>query len=224
MRNGHTPAVDGFTLGPGSRRAVKLVTRLALFYALLAIAAAVGATALTISTVSMSGGGEIVFPVANSEASQIPESLAPPLEVDEGTMSRGYLSEASVSGEGISQLAAIFYFAPRTLTPILHAIVAFGIFALGRRIERNDGFSPQLSRIAYAMGISLMTLAPLTTFIGEYGVSLARFELFGGTDLALWTGGQQVDITPFAAGIGIILVGILLQRGTALQRDTEGLV
>lgn len=224
MGTGRTPAVDGFALSPGSRRAVRLVTRLALSYALLAIIAAVGATAITISTVSASGGGEIVFPVADSEASQIPESLAPTVDVDGVVSSHGYFSEATVSGESISPLAATFYFAPRTLTPILHAVVAFGIFALGRRIERNDGFSPQLSRIAYAVGISLMTLAPLTTFIGEYGVSLARFELVGDTDLALWTDPPVFDLTPIAAGVGIILIGILLRRGTALQRDTEGLV
>lgn len=218
------PAVDGYTLKPGSRRAVRLVTRLALFYALLAIAAAVGAIAITFSTVSTSGGGEIVFPVANSEASQIPESLAPPLEVDGETTSRGYFSEASVSGEGISPLAATLYLAPRTLTPILHAIVAFGIFALGRRIEQNDGFSPQLSRTAYVVGIALITLGPAIQLVGSYGTALARSELFGGTALAQDAIPSLTDITPIAAGVGIILVGVLLRRGTALQRDTDGLV
>lgn len=209
-----------------SHSLAKVVAIVAFVYGLLAVFGAFGGAVFIIgmTTAEAGGGPAVVLPVAASATTLLPETVFPPVDVASEPISLGYFNQVEVTGIGLSVGATLAYFSYLLLTPVLHAIVAFGLSSMATRIERNDGFAPQLARTAVVVGISLIVIGSLTQLLTDYGTSLARFELFEGTDLALWTGPSSFDFTPIAAGVGILLVSVLLRRGRQLERDTEGLV
>lgn len=170
------------------------------------------------------GFSQVTLPLATSPAAVIPESVLRPLEIDGQLSGSGYFTEISIPGAGLSLGAELLYVAPMLLAPVLHAIIAFGIASLASRIERNEGFAPQLTRTATVVGVSLIVIGSLSQVLHGYGVSLARFELLGGSELAGWIGPGPLEFTHIAAGVGVLLVGVLLRRGVRLERETAGLV
>lgn len=214
---------------PPAAPAARLIGTLAFIYGLGASFAAVGALIVTISMTTQSiqsgtGGGELALPVAASDATLIPDSSLPPLEIAGQLIGYGYFSEITVTGAGLSLGTELMFFAPGVLTPLLHAIVAFGIASLASRIEKNEGFAPELARTATVVGISLIVIGSVSHVLHGYGVSLARYELLGGTELGGWIAPGPLEFTHVAAGVGVLLVGVLLRRGVRLERETAGLV
>lgn len=209
-----------------SHSLAKMVAIVAFVYGLLAVFGAFGGAVFIIGmTTSEAGGGPaVVLPVAASATTLLPSTVFPPADVAGELISLGYFNQVEVTGIGLSVGATLAYFSYLLLTPVLHAIVAFGLSSMATRIERNDGFAPQLARTAVVVGVSLIVIGSLTQLLTDYGTSLARFELFEGTDLARWTGPSSFDFTHIAAGVGILLVSVLLRRGRQLERDTEGMV
>lgn len=210
-------------------RAARITGLLAFVYGLASSLAVFGALVVTISMSAQNsqgnqGGSALTLPLAPSSATAVPETLLPPLEIAGLPIGSGYFTELELTGAGLSVGAELMYFAPLVLTPLLHAIVAFGIASLAARIEKNEGFAPQLTRAAIVVGVSLIVLGSLSQALHFFGESLARHELLGGTELGGWVGPEPVDITHLAAGVAVLLSGVLLRRGVQLERDTKGLV
>lgn len=193
------------------------------------VAAAVGSLMAAVVVVSSAaqgshGGNAVTLPVPASTATAIPDSVLPPFDLGGELVSYGHFSEVSITGFGMSSATALLVFAPMILTPLLHAIVAFGIASLAKRIELNEGFAPQLAKTAVVVGTSLIVIGSLSQVLETYGTILARHEILGGSELGGWIGPGPVDLTHVAAGAGILLVAVLLKRGEQLQNDTKGLV
>ncbi|MDX2026041.1 hypothetical protein [Microcella sp.] len=204
----------------------RVVAILAFLYGLAAAIGAFMAAVVTISTGARGGAGvnSMTLPVPASSTTAIPDTVLPPVELGGELLSFGHFSEIAITGFGLSPGTALLYFAPAFLTPLMHAIVAFGISSLATRIERNEGFAPQLAKTAAVVGVSLIVIGSLSQAMQFYGTSLARYELLGGTDLGGWVGPEPVDLTHVAAGVGVLLVAVLLRRGVQLEHDTKGLV
>lgn len=204
----------------------RVVAILAFIYGLAAAFAAFMAAVVTISTSAQAGPGvnALTLPVSASPTTAIPDAVLPPVELGGELLSYGHFSEIAITGFGLSPGTALLYFAPLFLTPLLHAIVAFGISSLATRIERNEGFAPQLAKSAVVVGVSLIVIGSLSQAMQFSGTSLARYELLGGSELGGWIGPGPVDLTHVAAGVGVLLVAVLLRRGVQLERDTKGLV
>lgn len=204
---------------------VRLVAALALGYGLAASFVTLIMAGVLLSSATQSAGGSAVqLAVGPSEATRIPADLLP-ATVGDPLDPAGYFTQIEFSGTGLSVGAELAYFAPRVLIPLLHAIVAFGLAALARRVAEIGGsFAPELPRPSGGVGWSLIVIGSASQLLGSYGASLARFELLGGTPLGTGFFGDGFDITPVAAGIAVLLVGVLVRRGAALQRDTAGLV
>lgn len=205
------------------RNVARVVAILAFTYGLLAAFAAFAAVVVTISTAT-SGGGGLVLPVAASATTLVPETVLQPLEIAGQLIGFGYFSEVTITGTGLNAGAALLYYSPTVLTPVLHAIVAFGISSLATRIERQSGFAPELTRTAVIVGSSLIVIGSLSQLLHGIGTSLARVELLSGTELGQRVAPAPADFTHVAAGVGVLLVGALLHRGVRLERDTQGLV
>lgn len=214
------------TDAPRTKGFARVIAILAFTYGLLASFGAFVAAVVTVSMTAQGsqGGSAVTLPVPASPTSAIPDEVLPPFDLGGELISFGYFSEVSITGFGMSPGTALLYFAPLFLTPVLHAIVAFGISSLASRIERNEGFAPQLSKTATIVGISLIVIGSVSQAMESYGTSLARYEVLGGTELGGWIGPDAFDLTHLAAGVGVLLVAVLLRRGTELQRDTAGLV
>jgi hypothetical protein len=209
--------------------AARVIGLLAFVYGLASSFAVFGALVVTISMATQNsqggqGGGALTLPVAPSSATAIPEALLPPLEIAGLPIGSGYFTQLELTGAGLSLGTELMYFAPLVLTPLLHAIVAFGIASLATRIEKNEGFAPQLTRAAIIVGVSLIVIGSLSQALHFFGESLARHELFGSTELGGWVAPGPADITHLAAGLAVLLLGVLMQRGVQLERDTDGLV
>ena len=204
----------------------RVIAILAFVYGLLAVFAAFVATVVSVSATTQGGRSPdpVTLPVPVSVATEIPESVLPPFEIGAQAFVIASFSEVSIPGAILSPGTAILYFAPLFLTPVLHAIVAFGISSLATRIERNEGFAPQLTKSAIIVGTSLIVIGSLSQAMQLVGTNLARNELLGGTELDGFVGAGPLDLTHVAAGVGVLLVAVLLRRGTQLQRDTAGLV
>ncbi len=214
--------------GQPSRTAgiARVVAVLAFVYGLAAAFASLMTAVVVFSSAAQGsqGGNAVTLPVPASATTAIPDSVLPPFDVGGELVSYGHFSEVSITGFGMSSGTALLFFAPMILTPLLHAIVAFGIASLATRIERNEGFAPQLATSAVVVGISLIVIGSLSQVLETYGTSLARHEILGGTELGGWIGPGPIDLTHVAAGAGILLVAVLLKRGALLQNDTKGLV
>lgn len=204
----------------------RVIAILAFLYGLAAAFAAFMAAVVTISTSAQAslGVNALTLPVPASPTTAIPATVLPPVELGGELLSYGHFSEIAITGFGLSPGTALLYFAPLFLTPLLHAIVAFGIASLATRIEHNEGFAPQVAKTAVVVGVSLIVIGSLSQAMQVYGTSLARYELLGGTDLGGWIGPGPVDLTHVAAGVGVLLVAVLLRRGVRLESDTKGLV
>jgi hypothetical protein len=209
--------------------AARVIGLLAFVYGLASCLAVFGALVVTISMATQNsqggqGGSALALPVAPSSATAVPEALLPPLEIAGLQIGSGYFTQLELTGAGLSVGVELMYFAPLVLTPLLHAIVAFGIGSLASRIEKSEGFAPHLTRAAIVVGISLIVLGSLSQALRFFGESLARHELFGSTELGGWVAPGPADITHLAAGVAVLLLGVLLRRGVQLERDTKGLV
>ncbi|MFN4001651.1 hypothetical protein [Microcella sp.] len=205
----------------------RVVAILAFVYGLAAAFATFMSAVAIISTTAQQGSANpnpVRLPVPLSPATEIPASVLPPVDFGAQSFAIASFSEISIPGPALSPGTALLYFAPLFLTPLLHAIVAFGISSLATRIERNEGFAPQLAKSAVVVGVSLIVIGSLSQAMQVYGTSLARYELLGGSDLGGWIGPGPIDLTHVAAGVGVLLVAVLLRRGVQLERDTRGLV
>lgn len=208
----------------GTRRAARVAAIVAFVYGLSASLAAVVGVVVTGSMAAQGGNGALTLPLDGSPTTLVPESVLPPFDVGGELVGYAYFSGVTLTGTGLSPGVVIMFYAPMFLTPLLHAIIAFGISSLATRIERQEGFAPQLTRTAVIVGASLIVIGSLSQFLHGYGTGLARFELLGGTPLEGWVSPGPVDMTHLAAGIGLLLLGVLLRHGAQLQRDTKGLV
>ncbi len=211
--------------GPGAG-AARVIGVLAFVYGLLSSFAVFGALVVTISMTVQSvqggeGGSAMTLRIPAGPDTAIPDALLP--ATNDG-LDIGYFSEISFTAVGISPGAQLLFFAPVVLTPLLHAIVAFGIASLASRIEKNEGFAPQLTRTAVVVGSALIVIGTLSQALRSVGEGLARNELLGSTPLEGFIAPEPFDLTPIAAGIAVLLVGMLMRRGERLQRDTAGLV
>ncbi|KQV25746.1 MULTISPECIES: hypothetical protein [unclassified Microcella] len=214
---------------PSGAPAARVIGMLAFIYGLGASFAAFIGLVVTISMTTSRvqgapGSSALTLPVPISPASVIPESVLRPPVFDGQLIGSGYFTEISIPGAGLSLGTELLYVAPMLLAPVLHAIVAFGIASLASRIEKNEGFAPELARTATVVGVSLVAIGSASQVLHGYGVSLARHELLAGTELGGWIGPGPLDVTHIAAGVGVLLVGVLLRRGVRLERETAGLV
>lgn len=200
-----------------STRYLKFIEGTALLYSFIAAAFTLFNAFIIVSASVTGGGNAISLPVSANGA-----SVAPELSVGLGD---AHFTMVEFTENGLSTGAALLYFAPRVLVPLLHAIVAASVarFALGARKERP--FAASLAQSITTIALSVAIVGSLSQLFHNYGISLARHELLAGTDLASgWLTPPSFDWTPILAGLGLLAIVSVLRVGERMQRDTEGLV
>ncbi len=220
-------APDGATARTFKTESLARITAVLTFvYGILFSLAALASVVVMISMATPGGSGAsgLVLPVPPSADSLVPESVMPAFEIDGELVGFGYFSEVTISGAELGVGTSLLYFAPTVLIPLLHAIVAFTISALAIRVARQQGFAPELARSASIVGAAVIILVSLSQIMQGYGISLARYELLGDTELGSWIGPAPLDLTHVGVGAGLLLLAVLLHRGVQLERDNAGLV
>lgn len=209
----------------------RLFASVAFGYSAGALATAGAATATIIGALQSRGSGPanfdigtVTLPIASSDTAELPDGFVPARVIDGFEFAAGYISDVSLVAPPISNDAAILYFAPVVIAPILHLVVAVGIGMLAASIDRRSAFAPGLVRVATGVGLSLLLLGLAGEVMGAIGIDRAAAEVFADSPLSATSGFGEMDLSVVVAGFAVLLVGALARRGLALQRDTEGLV
>lgn len=214
--------------GVGGRGIARLIAAGASGYAagaaVVAITAVIGLIAALVSRARGEGIdiGTVRLPVAETAISELPATAVPGLS--EYPLGAGFFSEVTLWAPPISNGTAALYFAPAIITPLLHLIVAIGIATLAECLDRGAPFVPRLGRVATVTGWSLVVLGTASDLLQRIGIDRASREVLADGSLGAVFGISGLDLTSAVAGFAVLLMGSLVQRGLALQRDTAGLV
>lgn len=206
----------------------RLIASLAFGYAAGAVVTAASTAATIVGALNSRSVefdiGQVLLPLLSTETTELPGGLVEQKVLDGIELSAGYYSQLTLFSPPISNGAAILYFTPLVIAPLLHMVVAIGIGMLAASVDRRAAFAPGLVRVATGVGLSLLFLGLASEVIGAIGIDRAAAELFVDSPLVGTSGFGQLDLSAPVAGLAVLLVGALAKRGLALQRDTEGLV
>ena len=104
------------------------------------------------------------------------------------------------------------------------AMICAAVAHLCWKLLRRRAFDRSVSWLAMSVGAVLAVGSTLGGGLGGLGLMIASTELDAVSPGRFWPMGFQVDPTPVMVGFVILLVAMVFDAGTRLQRDTEGLV
>lgn len=205
----------------------RLIASLAFGYAAGAVVTAASTAATIVGALNSRSAafdiGQVLLPMLSTETTELPGGFVEQRVLDGIELSAAY-SQLTLFSPPISNGAAILYFTPLVIAPLLHMVVAIGMGMLAASVDRRAAFAPGLVRVAAGVGLSLLLLGLASEVIGAIGIDRAAAELFVDSPLSATSGFGEMDLSVVVAGFAVLLVGALARRGLALQRDTEGLV
>jgi len=190
----------------------------AVFYAGCSFALAAFMIYTVLSAAVSGGGSAITLPVGGPATQFDLPGMAP-------SYSDAHFTEIEFTASRLSFGASILYYAPRALTPLAHGIVAIAIMVLVGQVRAGAPFGRGVVRGLVVSAVTIAVIGSLNQILFGYGVSLARWELLGDTELV---GGYisptAFDFAPIFIGLALAVIARVFTVGSQLQRDTAGLV
>lgn len=191
---------------------LRLVAGVALLWAGLSIAAAVGIVAVPLSggtlSLDLDASSDVVAPLAREGiVGIVPQTETATVEV--GALTVGAVGLAL----GGAALAAV-----------VSAIVAGALAVALRRVAAGDPFAPSMRRSAVIAGTALSLGMLVSLGLSGLGRMMAADELNQLLGSDRFVVGFDLDLTPVAIGVAVVALSRLFSVGERLQRETAGLV
>jgi hypothetical protein len=201
-----------------SAQGTRLVLRVAFVLALLAmLAVAAGAVAVAVETVrtgvvrtSLEMRGDL------------------PAEADAGPadLRSGVYRSAEVAVGGLPDGIVVMHVVRIALDASVGIALAGMVAVLARRLLRPDPLARRVSLVVTLAGGTVMIAALLSLGVGTGVAWLVGGELNDPIDglEGFWPVVAEVDLSTIALGFALMIVGLVVEHGERLQRDTRGLV
>jgi hypothetical protein len=201
-----------------SAQGTRLVLRVAFVLALLAmLAVAAGAVAVAVETVrtgvvrtSLEMRGDL------------------PAEADAGPadLRSGVYRSAEVAVGGLPDGIVVMHVVRIALDASVGIALAGMVAVLARRLLRPDPLARRVSLVVTLAGGTVMIAALLSLGVGTGVAWLVGGELNDPIDglEGFWPVAAEVDASTIALGFALMIVGLVVEHGERLQRDTRGLV
>jgi hypothetical protein len=201
-----------------SAQGTRLVLRVAFVVALLAmLAVAAGAVAVAVETVrtgvvrtSLEMRGDL------------------PAEADAGPadLRSGVYRSAEVAVGGLPDGIVVMHVVRIALDASVGIALAGMVAVLARRLLRPDPLARRVSLVVTLAGGTVMIAALLSLGVGTGVAWLVGGELNDPIDglEGFWPVVAEVDLSTIALGFALMIVGLVVEHGERLQRDTRGLV
>ncbi|TFD54418.1 hypothetical protein E3T55_02980 [Cryobacterium frigoriphilum] len=148
-----------------------------------------------------------------------------PAEADAGTATlvEGTFASASVLISGLSPLPVFLWALSSVVAMVTTAVICAAVAHLCWKLLRRRAFDRSVTRMALSVGFVLVLGSIIGGGFGGLGLMIATGEL-GAPSTPFWPLAVFLDLTPMMVGFVILLVAMVIEVGTRLQRDTEGLV
>ena len=207
------------TAGPGvAAQSTRLVLRLAFVVALLVmLAVAVSAALVAVETIrtgvvrtSLEMRGDL------------------PARADAGSadLRSGAYRTADVAVGELSGGIVAMHVVRIALDASVGLALAGTVAILARRLLRPDPLARRVSLVVTLAGGTVMIAALLSLGVGTGVAWLVGGELNDPLDTleGFWPVVAEVDLSTIALGFALMIVGLVVEHGERLQRDTRGLV
>lgn len=207
------------TAGPGvAAQSTRLVLRLAFVVALLVmLAVAVSAALVAVETIrtgvvrtSLEMRGDL------------------PARADAGSadLRSGAYRTADVAVGELSDGIVAMHVVRIALDASVGLALAGTVAILARRLLRPDPLARRVSLVVTLAGGTVMIAALLSLGVGTGVAWLVGGELNDPVDglEGFWPVVAEVDLSTIALGFALMIVGLVVEHGERLQRDTRGLV
>lgn len=170
-----------------------------------------------------------------------PEFL-PGVTIDAGptaSVASGGFTEAALTVDGMSTNARILWGVGQFLIAMVPTVIAAMIALACFQLLAGRAFAPAVSRFALLTGVIVAVAGTAGEILSDLGASMVSKELFtvtaaqypeipGVEDPFAWwpsaTFGVDIPLLPIAAGLAFAAVAAIFRYGSALQKETEGLV
>jgi hypothetical protein len=137
----------------------------------------------------------------------------------------GSYDSASIVVSGLVPGTVILATVARVAGILTQAAISASIALLAWRLLRGRAFRRSLSLTVAFSGAILLIGGLVSGGVGLLAAWTAADQLVGGLSIGSpWPLIGTVDATPLGMGVCLLLVGLALEYGERLQRDTEGLV
>jgi len=201
-----------------SAQATRLVLRVAFVVALLVmLAVAASAVAVAIETIRTG----IVHTSLEMRGDL-------PAEADAGSadLRSGAYRTADVAVGGLSGGIVAMHVVRIALDASVGIALAGMVALLARRLLRPDPLARRVSLVVTLAGGTVMIAALLSLGVGTGVAWLVGGELNDPLDglEGFWPVVAEVDLSTIALGFALMIVGLVVEHGERLQRDTRGLV
>lgn len=191
---------------------LRLVCGVALLWAGLSIAAAVGIVAVPLS------GGTLSIELDASTDISAPHSIDGIVGIVPQT------ETATVEIGALSSGAVGLVLAGAAMAAVVSAIVAGALAIALRRVAAGDPFAPSMRRSAVIAGSALSVGMLVSLGLSALGRMMAADELNELLGFERFLVGFELDLTPVAIGVAVVALSRLFSVGERLQRETAGLV
>jgi len=211
---GTTPAT-----GPGfSAQSTRLVLRVAFVVALL-VMLAVAASAVAVAVETIRTG--VVTTSLEMRGDLPAQADAGPADLRSGAYRTADVAVGELSG-GIVAMHVVRIALDASVGIALAGTVAI----LARRLLRPDPLARRVSLVVTLAGGTVMIAALLSLGVGTGVAWLVGGELNDPLDTleGFWPVVAEVDLSTIALGFALMIVGLVVEHGERLQRDTRGLV
>jgi hypothetical protein len=201
-----------------SAQGTRLVLRVAFVLALLAmLAVAAGAVAVAVETVR-----------TGVVRTSLEMRGALPAEADAGPadLRSGVYRSAEVAVGGLPDGIVVMHVVRIALDASVGIALAGMVAVLARRLLRPDPLARRVSLVVTLAGGTVMIAALLSLGVGTGVAWLVGGELNDPIDglEGFWPVVAEVDLSTIALGFALMIVGLVVEHGERLQRDTRGLV
>lgn len=168
--------------------------------------------------------------------------LLPGVVIDGGptaSVASGGFTDASLMVEGMSEASRALWGVGQFLIALMPTVIAAMIAVACFQLLAGRAFAPAVARFALLTGVVVAVAGTLGEVLSDLGASMVSRELFtvaaaqwsdmaGIEDPFAWwpSPALEVDIPlwPIAVGVAFAALAAIFRYGSALQRDTEGLV
>ena len=211
---GTTPAT-----GPGfSAQSTRVVLRVAFVVALL-VMLAVAASAVAVAVETIRTG--VVTTSLEMRGDLPAQADAGPADLRSGAYRTADVAVGELSG-GIVAMHVVRIALDASVGIALAGTVAI----LARRMLRPDPLARRVSLVVTLAGGTVMIAALLSLGVGTGVAWLVGGELNDPLDTleGFWPVVAEVDLSTIALGFALMIVGLVVEHGERLQRDTRGLV
>lgn len=211
---GTTPATK-----PGfSAQSTRLVLRVAFVVALL-VMLAVAASAVAVAVETIRTG--VVTTSLEMRGDLPAQADAGPADLRSGAYRTADVAVGELSG-GIVAMHVVRIALDASVGIALAGTVAI----LARRLLRPDPLARRVSLVVTLAGGTVMIAALLSLGVGTGVAWLVGGELNDPLDTleGFWPVVAEVDLSTIALGFALMIVGLVVEHGERLQRDTRGLV